>query len=354
MNYFTLAIPYLCLTACGGLTDYVGNGANTTCDTGDCGSTSTECLTPDCDHDGHDSLTDGGDDCDDYNDAVYPGATEVCDGVDNNCNDAFDDADPTLDTSTYLTWYFDDDSDGYGNDLVTQLACDAGVGWAIYSGDCDDTNNTINPGAGETNCDGIDNDCQEATPDAPDSDGDGYGVCDEGSADYDCDDSDASINPGAFEVCGDGIDANCNGEDCDDWLEDFESGSSLDPVWSTSGNANWMVVGNAAYEGSYGAKSGSISSYQSTALSVSITWSEAGSISFWHKESSESGYDYLSFSIDGSQQGSWSGTTNWTSATYSVAAGTHTLNWTYSKDGSLNGGSDTVYIDYIEAIGGTP
>jgi hypothetical protein len=64
--------------------------------------------------------------------------------------------------------------------------------------------------------------------------------------------------------------------------------------------------------------------------------------------SSESGFDYLRFYIDSSQQGSWSGSYSWSQVTYSISAGAHTLRWTYSKDGSVSSGSDAAWIDMVE------
>jgi agmatine/peptidylarginine deiminase len=72
-----------------------------------------------------------------------------------------------------------------------------------------------------------------------------------------------------------------------------------------------------------------------------------GDISFWYKVSSESSYDFLKFYVDGVQQGSWSGEIAWTQATYALAAGTRTLAWTYSKDGSVDTGSDCAWVDNI-------
>lgn len=97
---------------------------------------------------------------------------------------------------------------GHGDELL-----DAdGDGYTAYNNcgegsmdDCDDSDPNVNPGVAEVPYDGIDNDCNPATPD-DDLDGDGYLLVD------DCDDTDASVNPGAEEVCGDGIDNNCDGQ----------------------------------------------------------------------------------------------------------------------------------------------
>jgi hypothetical protein len=97
-----------------------------------------------------------GGDCDDTDNTVYPGATEVCDGLDNNCNGQFDEG------LTFLNYYFDGDSDGYGIGNST-VSCTPLVGYATLTGDCDDSDNTVNPGATDTegnnideNCDGVD------------------------------------------------------------------------------------------------------------------------------------------------------------------------------------------------------
>ena len=76
----------------------------------------------------------------------------------------------------------------------------------------------------------------------------------------------------------------------------------------------------------------------------------AGTISFWYAVSSETGYDYLKFSIDGVLQVQWSGSVAWTQASYAVSAGTHTFKWEYSKDVSVSVGSDTSWIDDIAIL----
>ena len=91
------------------------------------------------------------DDCSDSDPTVYPGAIEVCDGVDNDCDDEVDEGV----TSTY---WFDSDDDGYGDPLVTWDGCEALEGWVPNSDDCDDADPAINPAAVEV-CDEVDNNC---------------------------------------------------------------------------------------------------------------------------------------------------------------------------------------------------
>jgi uncharacterized repeat protein (TIGR01451 family) len=168
-------------------------------------------------------------DCDDNDAAINPAATEVCDGIDNNCSGLIDDADPAI--TGQSTWYADADGDGYGDANVSTLACTQPTGYVANNTDCDDSDAAINPGATEV-CDGIDNNCSGLIDDADpaitgqstwyaDADGDGYGdanvstlACTQPTGyvanNTDCDDNDAAINPGATEVC-DGIDNNCSG-----------------------------------------------------------------------------------------------------------------------------------------------
>jgi hypothetical protein len=135
------------------------------------------------------------------------------------------------------------------------------------------------------------------------------------------------------------------------WSDNFES-ASFGSEWSTSGDADWVVTSSTQQDGIYSAECGSINSSQSTSLSVTLFFSSAGSITFWHKESSEFGYDYLTFYIDGSEYGSWSGENGWSDFINDVSPGTHTLTWTYSKDDSISDGLDSVWIDVAVATNG--
>ncbi|SVD49890.1 uncharacterized protein METZ01_LOCUS402744, partial [marine metagenome] len=128
--------------------------------------------------------------------------------------------------------------------------------------------------------------------------------------------------------------------------EDFESGTFVTLPWNFSGNADWEITGDA-YEGEYGAGSGSIVHNESSELNISVNVTASENISFFYKVSSEGSYDYLRFYIDSSEMGAWSGEVGWTEAVYPVSSGEHTFRWVYDKDGSVDSGSDRGWIDYI-------
>ncbi len=170
-------------------------------------------------------VADGGD-CDDEDPDRNPSALEICNEVDDNCDDQVDnDAEP-------LTFYRDSDGDGYGDPELTEYGCTPSTGYVDNSEDCDDGNIETHPGAQEW-CDLIDHDCDNEIWDNDainaltwyeDADGDGYGnpdstttACDQNQPkgyldnDQDCNDESLLINPDATEVCDPfDIDENCN------------------------------------------------------------------------------------------------------------------------------------------------
>ena len=201
-----------------------------------------------------------GNDCDDDDATIHPGADETCNGIDDDCDDDRDEN--PIDPDTF---YADGDNDGYGSSAVTAAACDAPAGYVAASGDCNDRNASINPAALEY-CGGTDWDCDGAVNEADsvdiasyyeDTDGDGYYGTYAGAActapsgtsfsSTDCDESDATINPAADDVCND-VDDDCDGatDDGNRVPEDYASIQSA--VLAASAGERVCVAGGTYYE----------------------------------------------------------------------------------------------------------
>ncbi len=110
--------------------------------------------------------------------SAHPGAGEVCDGVDSNCDGVL---------------------------LLAEADADRDA-WAVCQGDCDDARASRHPGAVEL-CNALDDDCDLAVPESErDADFDLVAVCA-----GDCDDGNPAIRPGAAELCRDALDNDCDG-----------------------------------------------------------------------------------------------------------------------------------------------
>ena len=186
-----------------------------------------------------DGLVSDATDCDDTRADVFPGADELCDDSDNDCDTEVDE-----DAVDQTPWYADSDSDTYGDAADVALSCDPMEGRVEDATDCDDAQAAISPAATEV-CDEVDNDCDGTIDDADasldasttltwyaDADIDGYGdaaataqACAEPSGYVDnaddCDDTNAGTSPAATEVC------NTVDDDCDGLIDDADD--SLDP-----------------------------------------------------------------------------------------------------------------------------
>ncbi|MEQ1567082.1 MAG: MopE-related protein [Myxococcota bacterium] len=181
-----------------------------------------------------------GGDCDDGSGVVHPGATERCNGFDDDCDLAVDD--PAAEG--YAAWFLDDDGDGFGDPAQTAEGCSGpDPRWVLDDTDCDDALAVVNPGEPER-CNGFDDDCDlvidgadavDAATWFTDLDGDGWG--DPGTATLgcaapagavadgtDCDDGAPGGHPSATETSGGGD------EDCDSLADDADAGVAA-PVW---------------------------------------------------------------------------------------------------------------------------
>ena len=194
-------------------------------------------------------------DCDDTQASVHPGAKEICDDLDNNCDGVTDPA--GLDTCT--NYFYDGDADGFGtsNVQIKCLCAGSGLWSATVAGDCDDADKTIHPNATEV-CNGKDDNCDGDIDNGAgvvyfaDGDGDSYGnalvslqsctvVPTFVTNKSDCNDGNPLIHPGATEVC-DGVDNDCNGQ-TDDGLCDDGSACTVDACIPGSGCTHTPTAG---------------------------------------------------------------------------------------------------------------
>ena len=227
--------------------DTIGDGLDQNCDNAD---------GVDDDADGYASLASGGTDCIDADGDVWPGALEVCNDLDDDCDGV---TDPVTSFGA-PTFYLDGDGDNYGTNAGTTVACTAPVGYGAYNTDCNDSNVAIRPGATEIAGDEVDSDCSGGEVCFTDADDDGYrpnttstvtsadvdcGDANEAlSADptTDCNDASSTVNPGRTEVCGDGVDNNCAGgtdEGCTAVTSFTSTGST---TWTVPTGVTWVQV----------------------------------------------------------------------------------------------------------------
>ena len=277
-------------------------------------------------------------DCDDTSAAFHPEADEICDDLDNDCNEWVDDEDPGLQGAS--TWYLDYDGDGYGSDAITTTGCSQPEGYVAGMDDCDDLDDAVHPAAEEI-CNEIDDDCDGDIDDDDsstvlttwyaDSDGDGYGDVSEPfescqspsgyvSDDTDCDDGDDAIHPAATEVCN-FVDDNCDGalmtggedadadgidncEDTDVYAIDFDSGwedwdvldlgGSNSPNWGINADGEMEEASNAAVSFAHSAELGELEDYTITVdVTVASVSSNACGLAFAYDGGGQSGEYYL-------------------------------------------------------------
>lgn len=123
--------------------------------------------------------------------------------------------------------------------------------------------------------------------------------------------------------------------------------NTLSPFTTTGTGGNWTITTSQFNSGTYSAQSGSGVHSSTSDLELTITIASPQTLTFFYKVGSESGWDWLRFSIDGVEQDKWSGVIDWTQASYNLAPGTYALKWAYTKDSSSSPNGDKVFIDDI-------
>ena len=127
----------------------------------------------------------------------------------------------------------------------------------------------------------------------------------------------------------------------------FETGDFTAFNWTTSGSQPWVIVAQGVYDGNYCARSGDINHSQNTDLILTMEVLANGQMSYYRKVSSEANYDKLHFYIDNQEMEVISGDQDWTLVSFPVTTGIHTFKWSYTKDSSVDNGSDCAWIDDI-------
>ena len=107
----------------------------------------------------------------------------------------------------------------------------------------------------------------------------------------------------------------------------------------SEGDSPWFVDGDAA-------RSGAIGDNGSTTLSTTVHGK--GTLAFRWRTSSEWDYDWLRIRVDGNEVASISGSRDWEDFSHSIESdGSHTVEWAYTKDGSVSDGEDCGWIDNV-------
>jgi hypothetical protein len=131
-------------------------------------------------------------------------------------------------------------------------------------------------------------------------------------------------------------------------IEDVETGDFLNYAWQNEDLFPWTIDNETLFQGASSFRSGLIPHSATTELKINYSVAQDDTIRFYRKVSSEEGYDFLKFYIDGIEIQAWSGLVDWSEVKFPVAIGDHLFSWVYEKDDIIASNQDASWIDYIE------
>lgn len=116
-------------------------------------------------------------------------------------------------------------------------------------------------------------------------------------------------------------------------------------VWTSGGDKQWTGQVNLSQNGEDSAQTGNINDNEDSVLQVELEG--PGTFSFYYRVDSEEDFDFLRFTLDGTEQFAASGDVSWTQRIVSIPAGSHTLSWRYEKDEFELDGADSAWVDQV-------
>jgi cysteine-rich repeat protein len=149
----------------------------------------------------------------------------------------------------------------------------------------------------------------------------------------------------------------CGGGQCGgvrvERVDDF-AGGVLPAGYAMSGTLPWVVAADSTASNGWALRSGAIGGNGTTSATLTVTVSEPTDLTFRFRMGSESCCDFFQFSINGRLEQQFSGAIAWREVTFPLPAGTHSLRFTYTKDGTISTSPDAVFLDRLRVGGQTP
>ncbi len=135
--------------------------------------------------------------------------------------------------------------------------------------------------------------------------------------------------------------------------EDFESGDFSHLNWKHDGDDAWFITDEVVHAGAYSVRTPQLIKDQISSLIIEIRNTTTGELSFYVKTNTRKNKDLLMLFIDGTHKKRWSDDTDWTFEKFTIAAGTHTIEWRYDTAPSGDAENSVCWIDDITFPGNT-